>query len=188
MERISSKRRRKNKENSKGEETSDDTNAEKKWNELVDSGVVTEIRERDNSVTNKFDKLADELNKPEKAKVEENKNIENDRKEDNTTTSPQEKVDSTSRGSGVIDYSFNLKEHENPTGVKQIQENAEIRDKRVKVETAWNELVASGGGRVREQERGEISERRANAEKTWDELVKSGVVTEKKDNSSNENS
>ncbi|MCC8418099.1 MAG: type IV secretion system protein [Rickettsia endosymbiont of Glossina mortisans submortisans] len=172
-----------------GEETSERrTNAEKKWNELVDSGVVTEIRERDNSVTNKFDKLADELNKSEKAKVEENKNIENDRKEDNTTTSPQEKVDSTSRGSGVIDYSFNLKEHENPTGVKQIRENAEIRDKRVKVETAWNELVASGGGRVREQEGGEVSERRANAEKTWDELVKSGVVTEKKDNSSNENS
>ncbi|QQV74613.1 hypothetical protein H6P87_00149 [Rickettsia tillamookensis] len=172
-----------------GEETSERrANAEKKWNELIDSGVVTEIRERDNSVTNKFDKLADELNKSEKAKVEENKNIENDRKEDNTTTSPQEKVDSTSRGSGVIDYSFNLKEHENPTGVKQIRENAEIRDKRVKVETAWNELVASGGGRVREQEGGEVSERRANAEKTWDELVKSGVVTEKKDNSSNENS
>ncbi|BBJ30999.1 hypothetical protein RAS_01080 [Rickettsia asiatica] len=172
-----------------GEETSErHANAEKKWNELVDSGVVTEIRERDNSVTNKFDKLADELNKSEKAKVEENKNIENDRKEDNTTTSPQEKVDSTSRGSGVIDYSFNLKEHDNPTGVKQIRENAEIRDKRVKVEKAWNELVASGGGRVREQEGGEISERRANAEKAWDELVKSGVVTEKKDNSSNENS
>ncbi|HJD57760.1 MAG TPA: hypothetical protein LFV92_00675 [Rickettsia endosymbiont of Ceroptres masudai] len=72
--------------------------------------------------------------------------------------------------------------------MKQIRENAEIRDKRVKVETAWNELVASGGVRVREQEGGEVSERRANAEKTWDELVKSGVVTEKKDNSSNENS
>ncbi|AFC70465.1 TrbL/VirB6 family protein [Rickettsia australis] len=172
-----------------GEETSERrANAEKKWNALVDSGVVTEIRERDNSVTNKFDKLADALNKSEKAKVEENKNIENDKQEDNTTTSPQEKVDSTSRGSGVIDYSFNLKEHENPTGVKQIRENAEIRDKRVKVETAWNELVASGGGRVREQEVGEISERRVNAEKAWDELVKSGVVTEKKDNSSNENS
>ncbi|MFV9921057.1 MAG: type IV secretion system protein, partial [Rickettsia conorii subsp. raoultii] len=173
-----------------GEETSERrANAEKKWNELVDSGVVTEIRERDNSVTHKFDKLADELNKSEKAKVEENKNIENDRKEDNTTTtSPQEKVDSTSKGSGVIDYSFNLKEHDNPTGVKQIRENAEIRDKRVKVEKAWNELVASGGGRVREQEGGKISERRANAEKAWDELVKSGVVTEKKDNSSNENS
>ncbi|GAA5251838.1 type IV secretion system protein [Candidatus Rickettsia kedanie] len=172
-----------------GEETSERrANAEKKWNELVDSGVVTEIRERDNSVTNKFDKLADALNKSEKAKVEENKNIENDKKEDNTTTSPQEKVDSTSRGSGVIDYSFNLKEHENPTGVKQIRENVEIRDKRVKVETAWNALVASGGGRVREQEGGEISERRVNAEKAWDELVKSGVVTEKKDNSSNENS
>ncbi|KDO03141.1 TrbL/VirB6 family protein [Rickettsia tamurae] len=171
-----------------GEVSERRANAEKKWNELVDSGVVTEIRERDNSVTNKFDKLADELNKSEKAKVEENKNIENDRKEDNTTTSPQEKVDSTSRGSGVIDYSFNLKEHENPTGVKQIRENAEIRDKRVKVEKAWNELVASGGGRVREQEGGEVSERRANAEKAWDELVKSGVVTEKKDNSSNENS
>ena len=100
----------------------------------------------------------------------------------------KKKVDSTSKGTGVIDYSFNLQKHDNPTGVKQIRENAKIRDKHVKVEKAWNELVASGGERVREQEGGEISERRANAEKAWDELVKSGVVTEKKDNSSNENS
>ncbi|ABV74488.1 TrbL/VirB6 plasmid Conjugative transfer protein [Rickettsia akari str. Hartford] len=108
------------------------------------------------------------------------------RKKKVDNAAPQEKVDSTSKGTGVIDYSFNLKEHGNPAGVKQIRENAEIRDKRVKVETAWNELVASGVGR--EQEGGERSERRVNAEKVWDELVKSGVVTEKKDNSSNENS
>ena len=101
---------------------------------------------------------------------------------------PQAKVDNTLKGTGVIDYSLNLKEHDNPTGVKQIRENAEIRDKRVEVAKVWNELVASGGGRVREQEGGGISARRANAEKAWDELVKSGVVTEKKDNSSNENS
>ncbi|ADE29612.1 Virb6 [Rickettsia prowazekii str. Rp22] len=153
------------------------TNAEKKWKELVDSGVVTEIRERDNSVTNQFDKLADELDKSKKSKVEENKNITKDIK-----------VDNTNRRSGLIDYSFNLKEHDNPIGVKQIRENAEIRDKRVKVEKAWNELVASGGGRVQEQAGVKITERRANAEKVWDELVKSGVVTEKRDNSSNENS
>ncbi|AFE48928.1 TrbL/VirB6 family protein [Rickettsia prowazekii] len=164
------------------------TNAEKKWKELVDSGVVTEIRERDNSVTNQFDKLADELDKSKKSKVEENKNITKDIKVDNTNTLPQEKVDNTNRRSGLIDYSFNLKEHDNPIGVKQIRENAEIRDKRVKVEKAWNELVASGGGRVQEQAGVKITERRANAEKVWDELVKSGVVTEKRDNSSNENS
>ncbi|AFB20677.1 type IV secretion system protein [Rickettsia canadensis] len=170
-----------------GEEISERcANAEKVWDELVKNGVVTE--KKDNSATNKFDKLADELNKLEKAKVEENQNIENDIKEENTTTSPQEKINSTSKGSGVIDYSFNLKEHDNPTGVKQIRENAEIRDKRAEVEKAWNELVASGGGRIRDQQGEEISERRANAEKVWDELVKNGVVTEKKDNSSNENS
>ncbi|AFE54735.1 TrbL/VirB6 family protein [Rickettsia typhi] len=168
------------------EETSEQrTNAEKKWNEFVDSGVVTEIREIDNSVNNK---LADKLDKSEKSKIEENKNIENNIKVYNTNTLPQEKVNNTDKSSGLIDYSFNLKEHDNPTGVKQIRENAEIRDKRVKVEKAWNELVASGGGRVKEQAGGKITERRANAEKVWDDLVKSGVVKEKKDNSSNENS
>lgn len=67
------------------------------------------------------------------------------------------------------------------TGVKQIRENAEIRDKRAAVEKAWNELVASGGGRIRDQQGEETSERRANAEKKWNELVDSGVVTERKE-------
>jgi type IV secretion system protein VirB6 len=105
-------------------------------------------------------------------------------KVDNTPPS-QDKVDNASKGTGVIDYSFNLKEHDNPTGVKQIRENAEIRDKRAAVEKAWNELVASGGGRVRDQQGEETSERRTNAEKKWNELVDSGVATEirERDNS-----